>query len=198
MWAFTQSHSDTPQGNADLCVTQVCNWALHTSWGHRILIQIIPIVSQSAHHGATAHLWWNKVRLGVDIACSRHLMNWGPFLLPLSPYTAYCRQKCWDFPFSQHGPFRGVFPCKASYWSPFDSSFPVFLLQKAHNPPSLHPNLHKVGSYFFHFSSKILYLIICYLRLVVHLAPQVLSHIQGHTHALLIFILDYKMVLPVL
>lgn len=38
----------------------------------------------------------------------------------------------------------------------------------------------------------------CYLKLVVPLAPQVLSHIQGQTRALLIFILDYKMVLPAL
>lgn len=119
--------------------------------------------------------------------------------------------KCCDSPFTQHVPFRGN-PFKGSYESSFDSSFFCLLTFKSLliSPPSYpFPIFTRQGS-IPSISMAKSFTLRCSLSqgsvlsfAIVSLAPfspppQVLSPIQGHTYALLVFILNYKIILPAL
>lgn len=98
-----------------------------------------------------------------------------PFLQAFAqmlPLSSPCPCECRDFPFPTWPLPRGLSlfrPLTDPLWTLLS---PVFLLSEAHNPPSPYPQASQVGFYFYHFSSSILHLVMCYLRSVVPLAPR--------------------------
>lgn len=125
-------------------------------------------------------------------------IQWALVPLLLSLCSTRCLCKCCVVPLIQHVPFQGVL--WIIFWFFFLLSSYFHMAPLPPPPPTPHPlHLHKIGFFFFHFNSKILHLVMCYLKSEVwDLTIQVLLCIQGHTHALLVLILKHKITLPAL